>query len=166
MVNNFKTMDKQVKARLRSVVHLEGISNKQIAEKVGYSELHVSKSLSVKHDVLTEKFLNKFFQAFPEIAAKHREHILSGIGTNNLFNNPAELEELRKTVVEQGAIIKELRYNLDYYRSLFEKALQIHPDLVKLVNPFALQQEPGVNLPTGMLIHEGVNKGANGYVAA
>lgn len=154
-------MDKEVKARLRAVVHQEGISQRKIAEKTGYSNQMVNMSLSQKYEVLSPNFLNAFFEAFPEVAAKHKEQILNGTGATTLFNNPAEVEELRKTVVEQGAIIKELRYNLEYYRNLFEKALQLHPDLVKLLSPFALQNELGVNSSLhGVLIHEGANKGA------
>ncbi len=157
-------MDKEVKARLRAVVHLEGISQKEISDKTGYTANMVSLSLSPKHEVLSSKFLNTFFDAFPEVAAKHKEQILSGPGSTTLFSNPAELEELRKTVVEQNAIIKELRINLDYYRNLFEKALQLHPDLVKLVSPFALQNELGGN--NYLLSHEGANKGATRIAAA
>lgn len=157
-------MDKEVKARLRAVVHLEGISNKEISEKIGYTQTHVSRTLSTDTDYLTQKFLTKFFEAFPEVAAKHKEQILNGPGSTTLFSNPAEIEELRKTVVEQNAIIKELRYNLDYYRNLFEKALQLHPDLVKLVSPFALQNELGGN--NYLLSHEGANKGATRIAAA
>lgn len=159
-------MDKEVKARLRAVVHLEGISNKEIAEKIDYSELMVSKSLSLKYDVLTEKFLTKFFQAFPEVAAKHKEQILTG--NNGLFNSGAELEVLRAENTMLKTQLEELKETMNYFKLLLNQAYKIYPDLQsKLVSPFAFNNELGVNSSLhGVLIHEGANKGAAGIAAA
>lgn len=155
-------MDTQdVKKRLRSALSAEGISNKDIASKISYSEVHVGKSLSLKHDVITQKFITKLFEAFPEFAAKHKEHVLSGAEPANLFNSPVELAELRKQVIEQKAIIAELREQIEHWRDLFASSLRLHPDLVKLINPFA-QNKLGADLPviTGNMVHKGAMEGA------
>lgn len=163
-------MDKEVKARLRAVVHLEGISNKEIAKKIGYSDEMVSKSLSLKHDVLTQKFLNNFFEAYPEVASKHKSHILNG--ENNLFGGDIEVlrtenEALKQKLNLLERTIEKMESEKKWLQSIIEKALQLHPDLVKLLSPFALQNELGVNSSLhGVLIHEGANKGATRIAAA
>ena len=163
-INN--TMDKEVKARLRAVVHLEGIKNKQIAEKMGYSEIHVGKSLSNKYDVLTEKFLIKFFTAFPEVAEKHKEQILSG--NAGIFGTDvtvllAENENLKTRLTFLEKTIEKMEAEKMWLQNIIEKALALHPDLAKLVNPFAMV-EPGDEF--NYSFHKGIYKGTARIAAA
>ncbi len=154
---------KDLKKRLRAAIATEGLTNLAIAEKTGYTPNMVSKSLNAKYSVLSTKFLTKLFEAFPEFAAKHKEQILNGATADqaNLFNSPVELAELRKVVIEQKATIAELREQLNYFRGLFAQSMQLHPDLVKLIDPLAFKKF-GAELPviTGNMVHKGARQGA------
>lgn len=160
-------MDKEVKARLRAVVHLEGISNKEIAQKIGYSNEMVSKSLSLKHDVLTQRFLSAFFTAFPEVAEKHKEQILSGnagiFATADVTVLLAENEHLKTRLTFLEKAIEKMEAEKKWLQNIVEKALQVHPDLAKLVNPFAMV-EPGDEFNHSF--HKGIYKGTAGIAAA
>lgn len=152
-------MNKEVKQRLRAALAAESISNKEIAEKTGYNDIHVSRSLNLKNDVLTEKFLNSLFTAFPEFASKHKDSIING--SDSLFSKDAELEVLRSennSLREQVIYFKE---ELAYFKVLLQKAMQIHPDLQsKLLSPTA-QGMGLVDVPVGILVNSlGTKQGA------
>lgn len=164
-------MNTEIKNRLRAAIHMEGISNKAIAERIDYSEIHVGKSLSLKHDVLTSKFLTALFEAFPEFAAKHKEQILNGGADAGLFGGDvlalkAENAQLKERLSVFEKALEKWNEEKKWYQDVIAKAIGMHPDIAKLLNPFA-QTELGAEQPNnGYLAHKGVNKGAVAIAAA
>lgn len=156
LIKQIQIMDKQVKQRLKAAVSLEGLTNKEIAEKTDYSERMVSLSLNPKHDVLTDKFLGKLFTAYPEFALKHKDSILNGTDNQNLFNNAALNEELVMLRAENKALkeaknaqentIKSMQLQMDKLWKVLEKAIGMHPDIAKLLNPLAIDTQLGAEL--------------------
>jgi oligoribonuclease NrnB/cAMP/cGMP phosphodiesterase (DHH superfamily) len=139
-------MEKEVKNRLRAVVSLENLSNLEIADKTGYTPNMVSKSLNPKYDVLTPKFLNKFFDGFPDVKKKYRSWVVDGVGlapienttTDNLFSSNPQNEILLKENQALKETINEFRSEVRWLRSMLERAFQLHPELEKqLLSPLA-----------------------------
>ena len=138
-------MDKEVKKRLRSVVAALNISNIEIAAKTGYSAPSVSLSLNNEKAAITEKFIGKFFDAYPDVKRDYREYILDGTGNatslfasakSSVINSDSRVEALTKEVEmlrEQNAIFQK---EITWFKTMLERAFAIQPDLQgKLFNP-------------------------------
>ena len=135
------------KKRLRGLISSLGISNLEIAQKTGYTTGMVSLSLNPKKEVLTDKFLRKFFDAFPEIKEQYREYILEGTGGdgNTLFTSTAKTNDTEaklhlQVLTKENQMLKDeitgLKGELNWFKTMLERAFQIQPDLQgKLLSP-------------------------------
>ena len=75
----------------------------------------------------------------------------------------AQLKE-RLSVFEKA--LEKWNEEKKWYQDVIAKAIGMHPDIAKLLNPFA-QTELGAEQPNnGYLAHKGVNKGAVAIAAA
>lgn len=163
-------MNKQVKERLRMVVAKEDLTNADIAFKTGYSSVQVSRSISPKNDAISNKFLNKFFEAYPRIKAEYKSFILEGgqlpgmvqSSEQNLFTGTAQLEELKAKNNYLEKALEDLKVEMAFYKRLLEKAMSLHPELEKQLNLPSANKSLGLgNVPVGMLSNSlGANQGA------
>ena len=138
-------MDIEVKKRLKSVIAYLNISNLDIAKKTGYTPTHVSLSLNPNKDVLTDKFISKIWESYPEIKDKFRDYILDGTGNeSNLFGNAktndANFEAKLEALTNENKMLKEavVKYEkeIDWFKTMLERAFAIYPELQgKLFSP-------------------------------